>query len=82
VIDKLSQFIQKKKLFLPHEKILLAVSGGMDSVVMAHLFKAAGFDFAIAHCNFKLRGKDADQDEDFYRETGFATESRILFRII
>ncbi len=65
VIDKLSQFIQKRKLFLPHEKILLAVSGGMDSVVMAHLFKSAGFDFAIAHCNFKLRGIEADQDEVF-----------------
>jgi len=68
VTDKFKQFILKKELFLPQEKILLAVSGGMDSVVMAHLFKAAEYHFTIAHCNFKLRGSDSDKDEGFVRE--------------
>jgi tRNA(Ile)-lysidine synthase len=45
-----------------NDKILLAVSGGIDSVVMANLFINAKFDVAIAHCNFSLRGKAADDD--------------------
>lgn len=43
-------------------RFLLAVSGGADSCVMAHLFSDAGYDFAIAHCNFHLRGEDSNQD--------------------
>ena len=66
--DKFTQFILRNKLFLPHERILLAVSGGMDSVVMADLFEAAGYNFAIAHCNFKLRGSDSNGDEVFVGE--------------
>ncbi len=66
--DKFIQFILKNNLFLPHEKILLAVSGGVDSVVMADLFKTADYNFAIAHCNFKLRGSDSDDDEVFVGE--------------
>jgi tRNA(Ile)-lysidine synthase len=52
------------KQFAPAEKhVLLAVSGGLDSMAMAHLFSESGISFAIAHCNFQLRGKDADLDE-------------------
>ena len=43
-------------------RYLLAVSGGADSCVMAHLFREAGLDFAIAHCNFHLRGEDSNHD--------------------
>lgn len=50
------------------DRVLLAVSGGLDSVVMAHLFKAAGYDIGLAHCNFQLRGKDADGDEAFVQQ--------------
>ncbi|HTA82584.1 MAG TPA: tRNA lysidine(34) synthetase TilS [Bacteroidia bacterium] len=50
----------------PEQKtFLLAVSGGVDSVVMADLFCKAGYSFAIAHCNFQLRGKESDGDEAF-----------------
>lgn len=49
-------------------KILLAVSGGKDSMVMAHLFNALNInEFAIAHCNFGLRGTDSDADEEFVK---------------
>ncbi len=55
----------RQKLFSPEETILLAVSGGIDSVVMCELFHQAGYKFAIAHCNFNLRGNDSDEDEEF-----------------
>jgi tRNA(Ile)-lysidine synthase len=46
-------------------KFLVAVSGGVDSVVMAHLFYKADLNFSIAHCNFQLRGKESDADQEF-----------------
>lgn len=50
------------------KKFLLAVSGGLDSVVMAELFRLAGYNFSIAHCNFQLRGNESDGDEKFANE--------------
>ena len=67
MLEQFLRFIKKNKLFDPKEKILLAVSGGMDSVVMADLFHRAKFKFAIAHCNFQLREKESDGDEKFVR---------------
>ena len=58
-------FIKQHALFLPEERILLAVSGGRDSVLMAHLFNEAGFSFGIAHCNFNLRDEESKKDEQF-----------------
>ncbi|PAW92237.1 tRNA lysidine(34) synthetase TilS [Mucilaginibacter sp. MD40] len=67
-VKRFVEFIEQNRLFTPACKILAAVSGGMDSVLMAHLLKAAGYNFAIAHCNFTMRGADADADELFTRE--------------
>ncbi len=50
------------------KKYLLAVSGGIDSTVLADLFKQAQLDFALAHCNFKLRDADSDADQAFVNE--------------
>ncbi|MBL0340403.1 MAG: tRNA lysidine(34) synthetase TilS [Bacteroidetes bacterium] len=47
------------------KRVLLTVSGGIDSVVMAHLYHKAGYSCVVAHCNFQLRGGASDQDEQF-----------------
>jgi tRNA(Ile)-lysidine synthase len=70
-------FIEKNSLFDRHSNILAAVSGGMDSVVMVHLLKAAGFNFGIAHCNFQLRGDEAAADQQFVKE--LAAKSGVAF---
>jgi tRNA(Ile)-lysidine synthase len=62
------KYIEGKALFKREERILLAVSGGIDSMVMCDLFSKADFQFGIAHCNFQLRGKESDEDERFVRE--------------
>lgn len=65
MIEEFRNYISANELF-PHEaRILLAVSGGIDSMVMTHLFLRCGFDFGIAHCNFRLRGDESDADELF-----------------
>ncbi|HTB27006.1 MAG TPA: tRNA lysidine(34) synthetase TilS, partial [Puia sp.] len=51
-----------------NDRILLAVSGGMDSVVMTECCMMAGLDFGIAHANFQLRGSESERDEMFVRQ--------------
>ncbi|MDX9847800.1 MAG: tRNA lysidine(34) synthetase TilS [Tenuifilaceae bacterium] len=61
-------FIEEHALVEPKSRILLAVSGGIDSMVMLHLFHSCGYRFAVAHCNFNLRGAESDGDEALVRE--------------
>ena len=50
---------------LKGKRILIACSGGLDSVVLSRLFKELNYDISLAHCNFSLRGKESDEDENF-----------------
>jgi len=65
MIHRFTEFVKNQGLFSISGRILLTVSGGIDSVVMADLFHKSGFSFGIAHCNFALRGKESDLDEEF-----------------
>jgi tRNA(Ile)-lysidine synthase len=67
LLQKFIGFIKKENLFQPKDKLLLAVSGGVDSVVLCELCRQAGYDFVIAHCNFQLRGEESERDEQFVR---------------
>jgi len=74
MIQKFEIYIKEKNLFHPSDKILLTVSGGKDSVFMVNLFLKANFNFGIAHCNFKLRGDDADLDEQFVKKLAYQND--------
>ncbi len=63
LLDAFEKHIEENKLFTHDDKVLLTVSGGVDSMVMMSLTAAAGYRFGVAHCNFQLRGKESDEDE-------------------
>jgi tRNA(Ile)-lysidine synthase len=68
MLDSFLTFINQQKWNLAGQKTLLAISGGVDSVVMLHLFHKAGLDAGVAHCNFGLRGVESNEDEEFVKE--------------
>ena len=68
LLQRYQQFIKEQNLFSPKDKLILAVSGGIDSVVLCELCKQAGYDFIIAHCNFQLRGEESERDEKFVKD--------------
>lgn len=77
MLEEFRKYIDENNLISQSDRVLLAVSGGIDSMVMAHMFLAIKTDFGIAHCNFSLRGKESDKDEDFVKQ--FAESHGIPF---
>ncbi len=77
LLARFQTFIEENQLVQPGDRILLAVSGGVDSMVMAHLFWRIGLTIGLAHCNFQLRGADSDEDESFLKD--WAEEKAIPF---
>jgi len=75
--ERFLSFIKEHQLIQSNEIVLLAVSGGVDSVVMSYLFHQLQLNFAIAHCNFSLRGADSDADQAFVQR--LAQDYRVNF---
>ncbi|MDZ7878227.1 MAG: tRNA lysidine(34) synthetase TilS [Saprospiraceae bacterium] len=73
---KFDNYISENKLFTRRDKLLLAVSGGADSMALLCLLWENNYDFGIAHCNFQLRGEESDADEKFVeRFASFVTSN-------
>lgn len=79
-VQKFTNHILQQQLFEASDHVLLAVSGGKDSVLMAQLFKQAGFNFSIAHCNFNLRADESQRDELFVKM--LAEEMQVPFHVV
>jgi len=66
----LQEHINQNLSFLTDEKLLIAISGGIDSVVLTDLMHQLKFSISLAHCNFSLRGKESNKDEQFVKNLG------------
>ena len=77
MVGEFTAFIKNQALFTENDTILLAVSGGLDSVVMTHLFAQSSYRFAMAHVNFGLRGTESDEDERWV--AALAAEHQVPF---
>ena len=77
MLKEFREYISENKLPERDSRILLAVSGGIDSMVMADLFLKSDYITGIAHCNFSLRGRDSDLDEELVRN--YAAVNNIPF---
>ena len=78
LLTAFQEYIGKEKLWTATNRLLLAVSGGLDSVVLLDLCSRAGYDLTVAHCNFGLRGEESQRDEDFVRQLAAAYGVRVL----
>ena len=68
MLEQFRKYIASNHLINKGDRILVALSGGIDSMVLAELLRREGYDIAFAHCNFHLRGAESDGDEQFVRE--------------
>lgn len=68
MLEKLKRYIEDNVLIKPTDRLLLAISGGVDSMVMLHLFQQLPYNITVAHVNFGLRAEESDADELFVRQ--------------
>lgn len=68
MLKEFKQHIDHNFSFFQNSKLLIAISGGIDSVVLTHLMHQLQFDFSLCHCNFQLRGDDSNTDEAFVKK--------------
>ncbi len=68
LLEAFQRYIDENNLVTHDDRILLTVSGGVDSMVMLSLFVRCGYTVGVAHCNFQLRGAESDEDEVLVQE--------------
>lgn len=79
MLEKFANHIVTNFPFLQNSKFYIAVSGGIDSMVLVHLFQHFRLEFGLLHCNFKLRGEESDADMRFIHD--YCDENRLQLRI-
>ena len=67
MIENPRKVIQNQQMFSKNDPLLVAVSGGLDSMVLCDVLYQLNFKFAIAHCNYQLRIPDADEDQEMIK---------------
>jgi len=67
LVKQFQDYIKSRELFSKADHLLVAVSGGVDSVALCELLARSGYKFAMAHCNFQLRGEESETDEIFVK---------------
>ena len=77
MLRQFTDYIKENNLCSLNDKILLGVSGGIDSIVMLNLFIQSNYKIGVAHCNFQLRGIESDSDQKFVEE--IAKQNNIPF---
>lgn len=82
LINTFREFVEREQLFTKTDKLLLACSGGLDSTVLAHLLQAEGYDFAIAHMNFQLRGEASDGDAAFVEDLARTLDAKFYCKAV
>ncbi|GJM27614.1 MAG: tRNA(Ile)-lysidine synthase [Cyclobacteriaceae bacterium] len=80
LIRQTDVFITKEGLLDLGEKVLVAVSGGVDSMVLLHILQELGYNTAIAHANFQLRGEESELDEQLIRQIADSQEIPLHIR--
>ncbi|MEX2588852.1 MAG: ATP-binding protein, partial [Chitinophagales bacterium] len=80
MLNKWRKFLETEKLFNKGQKILLAVSGGLDSMVLLEFMLQIEQPIIVAHCNFKLRGKESDADASFLRKKAKAKGFKVFVK--
>ena len=68
MLDQFQAYINRYHLIAEGDRLILALSGGIDSMVLADVLLKTKVEFVVAHCNFHLRGEESDGDEQFVRE--------------
>ena len=68
IYQEFIDFIGHRQLLNPHDRVLLGVSGGIDSMVLMDLFVRSGWQVGIAHCNYQLREDESEGDHLFVRD--------------
>ena len=80
MIQKLTAHINTNVPFLKDKKLLIAISGGLDSVVLYHILTSLNFNISLTHCNFNLRGKESYLDEEFVNNLSQKTSNQIFIK--
>ena len=68
MLEKVREYIQKENLILHNTKVIVGLSGGMDSMVLLDILTLLGYSCLAAHCNFHLRGEESNRDEIFVKK--------------